>query len=241
LQLLDARKTELNPWVRGFNALAQGVTGVADSVNNVKADQWEQKQYRKALQPVGYENMEKYGLNGNPVFTKFGGEVPTYQVGGLQKPQGDAGTFQSQAPKEATGYDLLNYVISGNVDPYKAVPGANGTLGSAYGHLESSLGTDNARELFSAAKLFQQDANYQKMKPEERINNFYSTPSSNPKLQALKDKIKNYTGTGSAVDFYRSSPQVSVQGQYGNGIAATTKPVSQTGTFQTGGDANNLN
>lgn len=80
--ILDPHRTELHQGVRAFNTLAEIATGIGATVNNVKANQKEDAQYLKAIQPVGYENMERYGLNGLPVFTKFGGQVSKYQTGG---------------------------------------------------------------------------------------------------------------------------------------------------------------
>jgi hypothetical protein len=75
------QKTELHPYVKGFNALARITTGIASKVNDIKANKNERRQYLDSLIPTQWENMERYSLNTNPVFTKFGGKT-AYQVGG---------------------------------------------------------------------------------------------------------------------------------------------------------------
>lgn len=86
--LFDSTRTQMNPWVSRFNAAARITTGIASKVNDVRATQNEYKQYLDALQPEGYENMERYGLNNNPVYSKYGGEVNAkYQVGGQTPPR----------------------------------------------------------------------------------------------------------------------------------------------------------
>lgn len=80
--ILDTNRTEFHDGFKAFNALALGVTGIASSVNNLRATQQENQEYLDSLQPVGWENMERYGLNSNPIFTKFGGNVSKYQMGG---------------------------------------------------------------------------------------------------------------------------------------------------------------
>lgn len=67
-----------------LNGLVTGTRAVANEVNNVKASKKELSQYLKIIQPVGYENNERYGFNGNPVFTKYGGATK-YQTGGINE------------------------------------------------------------------------------------------------------------------------------------------------------------
>jgi hypothetical protein len=83
----DTTKTTLHPAVGLANYLALGATAIGAKVNDAKTDRDEAEQYRKALQPVAYKNMERYGLNGLPVFTKFGGKVGKYNFGGLTPEQ----------------------------------------------------------------------------------------------------------------------------------------------------------
>ena len=86
LALLDPRRTQLHPAVQAFNTGAYAVTGIANIMNNNKLKQQESKQYLNAIRPNEYENMERYGLNANPVFTKFGGYIPDYAFGGGEDP-----------------------------------------------------------------------------------------------------------------------------------------------------------
>lgn len=71
----------LNPLFNGINALATGATAIGGAINTVQAQKQELAQYLKAINPTHYENMERYGLNDNPAYTKYGGAVK-YQVGG---------------------------------------------------------------------------------------------------------------------------------------------------------------
>jgi hypothetical protein len=92
-KFMSPSKAELNPFVKAFNIAALGATAIAGKVNDVRTNQDEMKQYLKSIVPEGYENMERYSLNTNPIFTKYGGKgkkYSAYQLGGNTK------TFQSQ-------------------------------------------------------------------------------------------------------------------------------------------------
>lgn len=79
----NTNKTQLNPAIQSLNAGMQTVTGVANMINEVKNRKNEKEQMLRNITPDYYENMEGYGLNANPVFTKYGGKTKMkYQVGG---------------------------------------------------------------------------------------------------------------------------------------------------------------
>lgn len=78
----NTNKTQLNPAIQSLNAGMQTVTGIAGIVNEVKNRKNEKEQMLRNITPDYYENMEGYGLNANPVFTKYGGKTSKYQVGG---------------------------------------------------------------------------------------------------------------------------------------------------------------
>jgi hypothetical protein len=85
----DAR-TELNPAVVGANYVMQGVTGIANIINDNKENKAERMQYLHAIEPKYYENMERYGLNANPMYNKFGGKTALkkkYAFGGIEDPK----------------------------------------------------------------------------------------------------------------------------------------------------------
>jgi hypothetical protein len=77
----NTNKTILDPSIQNLNTVMQGVTGVSNMINEVNNKKYEKEQYLRAITPDYYENMEGYGLNANPVFTKYGGATK-YQVGG---------------------------------------------------------------------------------------------------------------------------------------------------------------
>lgn len=109
LGMFDTRRTDLNPFFKGFNALALGATAIGAKVNNVKTNRNELQQYLKALQPESYENMEQYGLNGLPAFTEYGGysqprpkKRGVYKKGGLSR-QEDYGSKSKPYPSVSSG------------------------------------------------------------------------------------------------------------------------------------------
>jgi hypothetical protein len=71
--IFDPRRTELHPFIRGLNTVADIATGIGSKINNVRAAKQEQREYLDALAPEEYENMERYGLNELPIFMKTGG------------------------------------------------------------------------------------------------------------------------------------------------------------------------
>jgi hypothetical protein len=71
------------PWVDAFNGTAGLITNIANSVNNRKENQLERDQYLKAITPAYTEDADRYGLNKNPIFTKYGGKTSKYQMGGV--------------------------------------------------------------------------------------------------------------------------------------------------------------
>jgi hypothetical protein len=79
--LINYGQKDLHPAIQDLNAGMQAVTGVASMINEVNNRKYEKDQYLRAITPDYYENMEGYGLNANPIFTKFGGATK-YQVGG---------------------------------------------------------------------------------------------------------------------------------------------------------------
>lgn len=81
-QLARYGQKDLNPTFQALNAGMQTVTAIANQVNEVKNRRNEKDQYLRAITPDYYENMEGYGLNANPIFTKYGGKTMKYQVGG---------------------------------------------------------------------------------------------------------------------------------------------------------------
>jgi hypothetical protein len=83
--LLGNDGKDLNPAIQQLNSAMQFTTGIANMVNENKNRKNETQQYIKAITPRFYENMEGYGLNANPVFTKYGGSTPKYQTGGPQQ------------------------------------------------------------------------------------------------------------------------------------------------------------
>lgn len=76
------QEVDVKPLAEKINPAILGITAVGKKINDVKAARKEQQQYLDSIMPVDYENMERYGLNTNPVFTKYGGAVK-YQVGGV--------------------------------------------------------------------------------------------------------------------------------------------------------------
>lgn len=83
-QLARYGQKDLNPTFQALNAGMQTVTAIANQINEVKNRRNEKDQYLRAITPDYYENMEGYGLNANPIFTKYGGKTMKYQVGGGQ-------------------------------------------------------------------------------------------------------------------------------------------------------------
>lgn len=96
-----------SPEFQVFNALAQLTTGVANKVTDVKNTKDEYKQYLKALQPAGFSSTLEDGLNDNPIYTQYGGDVFTSQE------------EINQANAEARRIALTNNLVSGN-DTYVA-------------------------------------------------------------------------------------------------------------------------
>ena len=129
-------------------------------------------------------------------------------------------SFISKSPKELGGYDLLNHVIANGLDPYKSVPINGGGATSAYNSLEASLGTPAARKLFTAAYLFNNNKEYQNLPKEQRVAKFYENVSTDPELEALKQKAKSFFGTGSANTMYNTSPVVDYDQQKGLPLVA---------------------
>lgn len=115
LGLLDPRRTELHPYTQAANYYMQGVTGVANHIGSVQLGQQEKMKMLEEITPEAYENMERYGLNKNPVFTKFGGDVGKYQVGG----QAPAPVDKSKVIKEKYGKNP--FLQQGRADWYKAL------------------------------------------------------------------------------------------------------------------------
>ncbi len=70
-----------NPYVTGFNALATGVTGLANVIQNNKLMEEERKNMLHSLIPDFIENSNGDGLNNIPAYTKMGGKCK-YPYGG---------------------------------------------------------------------------------------------------------------------------------------------------------------
>jgi hypothetical protein len=80
--ILDPRRNNLHPGVVGANYAMQGITAVGNIINNNRAKQETAKSYLEQYQPKYWENMERYGLNANPMYTKYGGAIAKYFFGG---------------------------------------------------------------------------------------------------------------------------------------------------------------
>lgn len=93
-QMLD------NPYVKDFNLLATGVTGVANWMSNNRLKNQEEQQVSASLQPRYWQNMERYGLNNIPAYTQYGGvgsEEP-WMIEGIAHPgvfYGDTSVYNS--------------------------------------------------------------------------------------------------------------------------------------------------
>lgn len=75
--------TQDNPFVTGFNALATGITGIANTIQNNRLKKREQMQMIEANEPKYWENMEGAGLNNLPMYTQYGGKtIRKYRAGG---------------------------------------------------------------------------------------------------------------------------------------------------------------
>lgn len=72
-----------NPYLTGFNAAAEGVTGLANVIQNNRLKKKEQFNIMQSLQPQYYQNMEAEGLNNTPAYTQFGGtgKTPAFNAG----------------------------------------------------------------------------------------------------------------------------------------------------------------
>lgn len=116
------------------------------------------------------------------------------------------GSFISKAPKDLSGYDLLNHVIATGLDPRRVIPAANGSMSSAFDAMQGSLGTAAARKLFTAAQLFNSNKMMTGLSKEQRLAKFYEGQSNDPELEAIKAKAKNYFGTGNIGTMYGNSP-----------------------------------
>lgn len=93
---MNAQANELNPAFLGINALALGAHNIGAQVNDIKTHKDELRQYLEAVNPTSYENNDRYGLNDLPAYTKNGGEVTKYQVGGAVP--GQMTTVEDQNP-----------------------------------------------------------------------------------------------------------------------------------------------
>jgi hypothetical protein len=68
---------DFSPEFKGFNALAQITTGVANMANDAKARRYENDQYLKALTPQPKYNVNEGGLNNIPMYGPGGQNQPT--------------------------------------------------------------------------------------------------------------------------------------------------------------------
>ena len=64
-----------NPYVKGFNYLASGVTGIANMIQNNRLKDREYETLVRSLEPTYWENMEGEGLNNLPMYTQYCGGI----------------------------------------------------------------------------------------------------------------------------------------------------------------------
>lgn len=134
-------RTEDNPIYAGLRGAAIGVTGVANWLNNNKQRQREEDQYLRMAEPRYYENMERYGLNANPVYTKYGGRTAKYQVGGdVAMIDKNPNSASAQA---AAGNTPTTPPVADKPDPYDQYYSANATLSYYKDKLNAKLKEKN--------------------------------------------------------------------------------------------------
>lgn len=184
----NTNKTELAPAIQGLNAGMQAVTGVASMINEVNNKKDEKDQNLRAITPDYYENMEGYGLNANPVFTKYGGGTHgKYQTGGVATRQRYTLPDNMSAPSTGSeiNWQSRNIRSAGIEKDARLADDISSLLGNAYdpyqgpgrGILTSLKNVDQpfVDELGIRLKKIQQLPNYATMTPEDRINTFYSS------------------------------------------------------------------
>lgn len=149
--------------------------------------------------------------------TDPGGKVPT--------PEEAMATHRKYNNPELTGFDMVNELIAEGVDPAKAgLDSETGKKVSFYPHLESKLGQADARLLYTAIQMFNNRPEYKSLGKEARLERFYDTISNNPRLQTIKEKIRNYTGENSPTALYRTS-QFRLNKKDGNNVPQQTAGV----------------
>lgn len=130
--------------------------------------------------------------------TDPGGKVPT--------PKEAMDEHKKYNNSQLRGFDMVNGLIAEGLDPATAgFDIATGKKASFYPHLESTLGKDDAQLLFTAIQIFNKRPEYKSLGKEARLERFYDINSNNPRLQEIKQKIKNYTGENTGTALYRTS------------------------------------
>lgn len=160
---------------------------------------------------------------------------PTVDGGNPQSGGKSAGYFVD--PKLGA-YDAFNYALGTGVSPNNLV-GIDKRKINLFQQLQP-LGEDNARRLVTAAQIASQNPDYKGLTPEQRIQKYYDSNSSDSTIQSLKNKVKTYSGTGNAQSMYQTSPDVNLLSQQGVNTSATpyAKAFDKGGTlaYDNGGD-----
>lgn len=166
---------------------------------------YDKAQQNPLLQLPQNPNTSQQALYGEKLFKKGG--MKKYPGGGPTGPDTPAnGVLTNKMPdpnaKKYNMIDMLNYGIGSGQNP----------LSTKEGRIFAMNNTDpNTRQLLDAVTLFNQRSDIQNKNPEERIQQFYNMPSSNPVVEDYRTRTRNL-GQG-ILNFNRTSPSVGNQEQ----------------------------
>lgn len=132
-----------------------------------------------------------------------------YQDGGVpDHPTGKPWEGFSDAKKKVDLSDLMSYNIVNKGDK-KTMHDYQGVL---LKNATSTFGVDKGRKLYNEISIFNQDPQYNKLGPDDRIRQFYELQSQDKDVQDIKNQFRNFGSSGPA-GLYDTSPDVNVQSQ----------------------------
>lgn len=135
---------------------------------------------------------------------------------------------QPKSDKAIIGYDIFNNSIAtGSVDP------------NLYSKLSGYVTPEEAKQLVTAAHVFSQDPTINTMSGRQRLDKFYGSGAATPELQALKDRIRNFFGTGNISTELMTTPNNQLLGNAGiiNKRVLEANPFAST--YEQGGSIGN--